>query len=93
MNIRILSSYYMFCVGSRSSGSLLLSVQARLHETNLVGGVSSWVKNEIQRITISTIVIPEEQVCFGFFSRYFSTVSLIRIISEHRIIDERDKWY
>ena len=57
------TSYYLFCVGSRSS-SLRLGVQARLHETKLTAGTSNLVQNEIQRITVTASVLSEQQVRF-----------------------------
>jgi hypothetical protein len=49
-------------VGSRTGGNLILSVQARMHETTLTSVVSSLVLNEIQRIDVNATVVPEHQV-------------------------------
>jgi hypothetical protein len=57
-----LYSYYLFCVGSRTGGNLILSVQARMHETTLTSVTSSLVLDEIQRIDVNATVIPEHQV-------------------------------
>lgn len=56
------TNYYLFCIGSRTSGNLMLSVQARMHETTLTAGTSSLVFNEIQRIDVNATVTPEHQV-------------------------------
>ncbi len=55
-------SYYLFCVGSRTGGNLVLSIQARMHETTLTAVTSSLVLDEIQRIDIDATVTPEHQV-------------------------------
>lgn len=55
-------SYYLFCIGSRSQGNLRLGIRARMHETTLTEGTSSFVLNEIERIDINTTVVPEQQV-------------------------------
>ena len=49
-------------MGSSSSGYLRLGINARMHETNLVAGVSSLVQNEIQRIDVTATVVAEQQV-------------------------------
>jgi hypothetical protein len=58
-----LSSYYFFCVGSRVGGNLVLSAQARMHETTLTATTSSLVLNEIQSISVTATIIAEQQVC------------------------------
>ena len=58
-----LSSYYLLCVGSRVGGNLILSVQARMHETTLTATTSSLVLNEIQSISVTATITAEEQVC------------------------------
>ncbi len=57
-----LYSYYLFCVGSRTGGNLMLSVQARMHETTLTAGTSSFVFNEIQLIDVNATITLEHQV-------------------------------
>ena len=49
-------------IGSRSSGNLRLSVEARMHETTLTALTSSLVLNEIQRISVTATVTDEQQV-------------------------------
>ena len=63
-------SYYLFCVGSRVGGNLVLSVQARMHETTLTAITSSWVLNEIQSISVTATIVPEEQVCILIIFAY-----------------------
>ncbi|CAF3402120.1 unnamed protein product [Rotaria sp. Silwood1] len=55
------TNYYLFCVGSRSSGYLRLGVQARMHETQLTATTSSLVLNEIQRIDVNATVTSDQQ--------------------------------
>ncbi|CAF3637436.1 unnamed protein product [Rotaria sp. Silwood1] len=55
------TNYYLYCVGSRSSGYLRLGVQARMHETTLTATTSSLVLNEIQRIDVTATVTSEQQ--------------------------------
>jgi hypothetical protein len=64
-------SYYLFCVGSRSTGYLRLGVQARMHETKLTSGISNLVRNEIQRINITPSLLSEQQVCDRFHNFLF----------------------
>ncbi len=59
----LVSSYYFFCVGSRVGGNLVLSVQARMHETTLTATTSSLVLNEIQSISVTATIVAEQQVC------------------------------
>ncbi|CAF4377340.1 unnamed protein product, partial [Rotaria magnacalcarata] len=53
--------YYLLCVGSRIGGNLVLSVEARMHETTLTATTSSLVLNEIQSISVIATVVAEEQ--------------------------------
>ncbi|CAF3431137.1 unnamed protein product [Rotaria sp. Silwood1] len=55
------TNYYLFCVGSRTNGYLRLGIQARIYETTLTAGTSSFVLNEIQQIDINTTIISERQ--------------------------------
>ncbi|CAF0745209.1 unnamed protein product [Adineta steineri] len=55
------TNYYLFAVGSRPNGNLRLGVQARMHETKLTASPSSLVLNEIQRITVDSSAISEQQ--------------------------------
>lgn len=47
-----------------------MSIQARMHETTLTAGTSSFVTNEIQRIDINTTVVNAQQVFLLFKSRF-----------------------
>ncbi|CAF5195723.1 unnamed protein product, partial [Rotaria magnacalcarata] len=51
--------YYLLCVGSRIGGNLVLSVEARMHETTLTATTSSLVLNEIQSISVIATVVAE----------------------------------
>ncbi|CAF4171105.1 unnamed protein product [Rotaria magnacalcarata] len=53
--------YYLLCVGSRIGGNLVLSVEARMHETTLTATTSRLVLNEIQSISVIATVVAEEQ--------------------------------
>ncbi|CAF2963963.1 unnamed protein product [Rotaria sp. Silwood2] len=61
MSLNNNTNYYLYCVGSRSSGYLRLGVQARMHETKLTAKTSSLVLNEIQRIDVTATVTSEQQ--------------------------------
>ncbi|CAF3091006.1 unnamed protein product [Rotaria socialis] len=56
--------YYLLCVGSRLGGNLVLSVEARMHETTLTATTSRLVLNEIQSISVIATVVAEEQRIF-----------------------------
>jgi hypothetical protein len=66
-----LFSYYLFCVGSRRNGNLMLSVGMRMHQTTLTGTTSSMVLNEIQRIDVNANVTSEHQVNYLKSKLYF----------------------
>ncbi|CAF3592631.1 unnamed protein product [Rotaria sordida] len=55
------TNYYLFCVGSRSSGYLRLGIQARMHATALTAKTSSLILNEIQRIDVTSNATSEQQ--------------------------------
>ncbi|CAF1415369.1 unnamed protein product [Rotaria magnacalcarata] len=55
------TNYYLFSIGSRVGGNLMMSIQARMHETTLTAETSSLVTNEIQRIDINATVTDERQ--------------------------------
>jgi len=46
-------------VGSKSGGKLQLAINAKLQETTLTDQSSAFVQNEVQKITISSTIIPE----------------------------------
>lgn len=49
----------MEAIGSKSSGSLNIAVNARMLDTSLVDTTSSYIKNEIQDIEITSWVVYE----------------------------------
>lgn len=59
LNVHSILSYYFLAVGSRNAGSLDLEVSVKMMQTSLTEDKSSFVKNEMQEIDITSTSIPE----------------------------------